>query len=68
MHIFGQQILAWRTIEPTKYNNYNCDWIIVKLLVHVWNLMDLPKSCFGETLLKVVTAILEKTLWKKNTI
>lgn len=34
MHIFGQQILAWKTIEPRKYNNYNCDWIIVKLLLH----------------------------------
>lgn len=33
----------------------------------VWNVMDFPKSCFGETLLKGITAILEKTV-KKTTI
>lgn len=30
--------------------------------------MDFPKSCFGETLLKGITKILEKTLWKKHHI
>lgn len=38
----------------------------IRGLISVWNLMDLPKSCFGETLLKVITVILEKTLWKKT--
>ena len=38
----------------------------IRGLIYVWNVMDFPKSCFGETLLKGITAILEKTLWKKS--
>ena len=37
----------------------------IRGLISVWNVMDFLKSCFGETLLKGITAILEKTLWKK---
>ena len=40
----------------------------IRGLIYVWNVMDFPKSSFGETLLKGITAILEKTLWKKITI
>ena len=31
----------------------------IRGLIYVWNVMDFPKSCFGETLLKGITAILE---------